>query len=166
MRMPRRGCCRGELARTRSCSPRWSCGVPRPTPPRYRRPGKRSLRPDPRAPPRVRSSPRSLDAEPLSAWGADPELPAPDSSHTCDGGVLERVAKSVSADHSGRTHDYKACLARCRNVHGRPRRAVSTVMTVRAPPASRRRAGAPQTATPAKASDPWRSCTPRSECLR
>jgi len=28
-----------------------------------------------------------------------------------------------------------------------------TVMTVRAPPASRRRAGAPQTATPAKASD-------------
>ena len=38
----------------------------------------------------------------------DAELPAPDRRHTSDGGVIERVAKGVSADHSGRAHDYKA----------------------------------------------------------
>jgi hypothetical protein len=43
---------------------------PCPTPPRYTRPGKRRLRPDPRPPARVRSSHRSLDAESRRAWGA------------------------------------------------------------------------------------------------
>jgi len=55
MRMPHRGCWRGELARTRSGSPRLSSGVPRPTPLRYMHPGKRPLRPERRAPPRVQN---------------------------------------------------------------------------------------------------------------
>ena len=70
MRTPPRGCCCGKPARIRSCSPRLSGGAPRPAPPRYTRPGKRVRRPDPRAPPQVPSSPRTLDAEPLSASGA------------------------------------------------------------------------------------------------
>jgi choline dehydrogenase len=44
----------------------------------------------------------------------DAEPPASDSGHCSDGRVLECVAKGVSADHSSRTHDYKACLIRCR----------------------------------------------------
>ena len=71
MRTPRRGCWRGELARTRLYSPRLSCGVPRPSQPPYTRPGKRPQRPDPRAPRRARSSPRSRDAEPLSSLGCE-----------------------------------------------------------------------------------------------
>src|SRR5580704_18211254 len=65
MRRPRRDCCRGELARTRLCSPRLSCGVRRPTPLRYRRRGKKWPRPDPRVSPQVQNSLRNLDAEPL-----------------------------------------------------------------------------------------------------
>jgi hypothetical protein len=70
MRVQRRGCWRGERARTRSGSPRLSSGVPRPTLLRYMRPGKRPLRPDRRAPPPVGSSPRSLGAQPRSTWDA------------------------------------------------------------------------------------------------
>jgi hypothetical protein len=41
----------------------------------YTRPGRRPLRPHPRVRPRERSSPRSLDAEPLPAWGAPCHYP-------------------------------------------------------------------------------------------
>jgi hypothetical protein len=39
------------------------------------------------------------------------KLPAADRRHMTDGRVLQRVAKSVSADHSRRAHDYNALLA-------------------------------------------------------
>src|SRR6266478_7492519 len=83
------------------------------------------------------------------------ELPAPDRHHTSDGGVLERVAKGVSADHSCRANDHKALLARHRNVHVRLGEAAKAliedvrlvgVITVRAPPSSRRTADARQIA--------------------
>jgi hypothetical protein len=45
------------------------------------------------------------------------KLPAADSRHTSNGGVVERVAKGVSADHSRRADDYKTFLARRRNVY-------------------------------------------------
>jgi hypothetical protein len=41
----------------------------------------------------------------------DAELPAPDRCRTSDGGVLYRVTKALSADHSRRAHDYKGLLA-------------------------------------------------------
>ena len=77
MRTTPRGSCRGELARTRPCNPRLSGGALRPTLRLYRRPGKRQRHPYPRAPPPVRSSRRSLGAEPLAAWGA--RCPASDA---------------------------------------------------------------------------------------
>jgi hypothetical protein len=84
------------------------------------------------------------------------ELAANDRRRRLDGGVLERIAKGVSTDHSRRAHNYKACLIPRRNVHPRPRGAAKAiieaiwlagVMTVRAPPASPGTAGVPQTAT-------------------
>src|SRR4029077_1632792 len=87
-------------------------------------------------------------------WMRDAELPANDRHGAPDRGVLEGIAKSVSTDHSGRADNYKAFLARRRDVHRRPRGAstVNTgavmppdVMKVRAPPTSRRIAYAPQT---------------------
>jgi hypothetical protein len=47
----------------------------------------------------------------------DAELPPHDRRHSSDRVVVERVAESVSADHSGRAHDSKTCLARRRSVH-------------------------------------------------
>ena len=84
------------------------------------------------------------------------DLSAPDNRHTSNGGVLERIAKGVSTDHSSCGNDYKPLLSSRRNVHPQPRGAAKDVikaawlvaiMTVRAPPASRRRDSAPQTAT-------------------
>ena len=63
----------------------------------------------------------------------DPELPAPDRRHTSDGRVLEHIAQRISANHTAGADD-----ARMR---------FTAVTTERAPPSSRRRAGAPQTAT-------------------
>ena len=47
----------------------------------------------------------------------DTDLSPPDGRHTSNGGMVQRIAKSVAADHSGRTHDYQTFLARRRNVH-------------------------------------------------
>jgi hypothetical protein len=38
-------------------------------------------------------------------WVADAELLAPNRSHAIHGGIVEPVAKSVSADHSSRAHN-------------------------------------------------------------
>ena len=134
-----------------SYSPRLSCGAPRLASRRYTRPGKKLLRFDLRQPPRARSSPRSLGAKPLSACVRDTELLAPDSGHASDRGIVKRVMKGVATDHSGRAHDYNSCGSHGRNVQRREALIEDTrfvaVMTMRAPPASRRRAGAPQTAT-------------------
>src|ERR1700692_1637767 len=46
----------------------------------------------------------------------DADLLAPNRRHTSDSGVLECVAKCVSADHSSRANDYDAPLARRRYV--------------------------------------------------
>src|SRR5258708_3780554 len=82
------------------------------------------------------------------------ELPANDHRRRLDGGMVERIAKGVSTDHSRRAHNYKACLMGRRNVHPRPRGAAKViseaiwldgVMKVRAPLTSRRTADAPQT---------------------
>ena len=39
------------------------------------------------------------------------DLSAPDSRHTSNGGVLERIAKGVSTDHSSCGNDYKTGMA-------------------------------------------------------
>jgi hypothetical protein len=46
----------------------------------------------------------------------DAKLLAPNRRHSSDSGILERVAKGVSADHSCRAHDYKSLLASVRNL--------------------------------------------------
>ena len=46
-----------------------------------------------------------------------PSLLAPDGRHTSNGGVLERISKRVSTDHSSRAHDNKVLLANRRNVY-------------------------------------------------
>src|SRR5579862_212759 len=58
----------------------------------------------------------------------DAKLPTPYRSHTRDGGMLERVTQSVSADHACRSHDRDTCLARCRNVHSRSSALATTLM--------------------------------------
>jgi hypothetical protein len=49
------------------------------------------------------------------------QLPAADRRHTFNAGVVERMEKSVSADHSRRAHDDKAFVAGRRNIHGSSR---------------------------------------------
>jgi hypothetical protein len=44
----------------------------------------------------------------------DTELSAPHRNHTSDGGVIECIAKSVSADHSSRANNDKMYLTRRR----------------------------------------------------
>ena len=56
------------------------------------------------------------------------ELPANDRRRRLDGGMLERIAKGVSTDHSRRAHQYKACLIPRRNVHPRPRGAANVII--------------------------------------
>ncbi len=58
----------------------------------------------------------------------DAKLPAPDSRHTCNGGVLERVAQGASTDHACGAHDGNTCLAHRRNVHSRPEALVAAFM--------------------------------------
>jgi hypothetical protein len=77
----------------------------------------------------------------------DAELLASDSGHSCDGRVIECLAKGVSADHSSRTHDYERAGSAVGTLMDEPVALLVAVMTMRAPPVSRRRAGAPQTAT-------------------
>jgi hypothetical protein len=45
----------------------------------------------------------------------DAELPAPNGGHSCDGRVLERVAKGLPTDQSTRAYDDKALQVRGRN---------------------------------------------------
>src|SRR5579872_7341595 len=45
------------------------------------------------------------------------ELPPNDCRRDFDSWMFQRVAKSVSTNHSCRAHDYKAFLVCCRNVH-------------------------------------------------
>src|ERR1700757_5110298 len=86
----------------------------------------------------------------------DAEISAPDSRHTSDDGVFERIANGVSANHPSRAHNYQANLTRPRSIH--PRLPVAAkalvepiwlvaVMIMRVPRASPRRAGALETAT-------------------
>jgi len=104
--------------RTRACSPPLSCGALCPVLPRYTHPGKRSLRAGPRAPPQAPSSRRSLDdGEPLSTWGAKCRPFCADGRHASNDGVLERISKRISTDHSCRGHDNNVLLASRRNVY-------------------------------------------------
>jgi hypothetical protein len=43
--------------------------------------------------------------------------PAADRRHTSNGGVVQRIAKGVAADHPRRADDYKTFLGRRRSVH-------------------------------------------------
>ena len=56
----------------------------------------------------------------------DSKLPAPDHRRTRQGGMIERVAKGVSTDHSRRAHDYNAFLARRRNTHDNVRSSIQS----------------------------------------
>jgi hypothetical protein len=47
----------------------------------------------------------------------DAEFPAPNRRRASNGGLFERIAKSVSTNHSGRAHDYQALLTRAGNIH-------------------------------------------------
>jgi hypothetical protein len=58
----------------------------------------------------------------------DAKLPAPDSGYMFDGGVFERAANGVSADHPSRAHDYKSLLTRSRNVYRSPRDAANALI--------------------------------------
>src|SRR6202007_2078072 len=49
----------------------------------------------------------------------DADISAPDSRHTSDDGVLERIAKGVSANHPSRAHNYQANPTRPRSIHPR-----------------------------------------------
>jgi hypothetical protein len=51
----------------------------------------------------------------------DAELAAPDRRHNPNGGMVERVAQCVSADHPGRADNNKTCLARRQSAHDRAR---------------------------------------------
>src|SRR6266478_5831494 len=82
------------------------------------------------------------------------ELPANDRRRRLDGGMVERIAKGVSTDHSRRAHNYKACLIPRRNVHPQLRGAATAIIEaiclagdMCAPLTSRRTADAPQTPT-------------------
>src|ERR1700747_2626123 len=86
----------------------------------------------------------------------DAEFPAPNRRRASDGGVFERIAKSVSTNHSSRAHDYQALLTRAGNIHCTAPvtakallelRWLLAVMITRVPPASPRRADALQTTT-------------------
>src|ERR1700757_4921518 len=83
------------------------------------------------------------------------EFPTPNRRRASDGGVFERIAEGVTAHHSCSAHDYKPLSANRSNVHlrlhGNATAFVDSVwwfevMIMCAPPASRHRAGAPQTA--------------------
>src|ERR1700751_6411259 len=84
------------------------------------------------------------------------EFPAPNRRRASDVGVFERIAKSVSTDHSSRAHDYQTLLTCARRIH-RPAPVAAkalvkpnwplAVMIVPVPPASPRTADAPQRAT-------------------
>src|SRR5579859_2248308 len=82
---------------------------------------------------------------------------AADRRHTSNGRLVERVAKGIATHHPCRADDYKPFLVDRSNVHLRlPGTASACVdpipfaksmfMIVLAPPASRHRAAAPQTA--------------------
>jgi len=49
----------------------------------------------------------------------DADRPPPDRRHSFDIRVVERIAQGVSADHSGRAHDDKMCVASQPSVHDR-----------------------------------------------
>ena len=49
----------------------------------------------------------------------DANLPPPDRRHRSGSGVVERIPQGVSADHSGRAHDDKTCLAWRQSVHNK-----------------------------------------------
>jgi hypothetical protein len=98
----------------------------------------------------IPSRPRSR-----AAWKNSVPLSAPDNRHTSNGGVLERIAKGVTTDHfqlrqrlqtaSVQPSERLSTTSRC--CKGRHQSClVVAIMTVRAPPASRRRDSAPQTA--------------------
>src|ERR1700756_244807 len=86
----------------------------------------------------------------------DAEFPAPNRRRASDGGVFERITKSVSTNHSSRAHDYQALLTCARNIHCTAPIATKAlvepswllaVMIMRVPPASPRTVDAPQTTT-------------------
>jgi hypothetical protein len=111
MRTPPRDCYRGERARTRLCSPRLFCGVPRPIPSRCTYRGKKS---------RLREcgAVREVSMHNLVEFGmGKPSFPATDHRHPSDGWAIQRIAKGVAADHSRRAHDYMTFLASRRNIH-------------------------------------------------
>jgi hypothetical protein len=117
----RRGYCHGELERIRPCGPPLSCGALCPVPPRHTHPGKRSLRAGPRAPPQVPSSGEVLMENLFQLGVRNTDLSAPDGRHASNDGVLERISKRVSTDHSCRGHDNNVLLASRRNVYLRLR---------------------------------------------
>jgi hypothetical protein len=47
----------------------------------------------------------------------DADLSAPDGRHKSNGGVLERISKRASTDHSSRAYDNKILLASRRNAY-------------------------------------------------
>src|SRR5580693_9855673 len=95
----------------------------------------------------------------------DAEFPAPDRRRGSDGGVFERIAQSVSTNHSSRAHDYQALLNRAGNIHCTAPviakalveiRWLLAVIIMRVPPASPRTADAPQTTTRHPSSQTYR----------
>src|SRR4029077_10102880 len=49
----------------------------------------------------------------------DADVAAPDRRHASDSGILKRIAKGISADHSCGADDCKALLSWLRKIHAR-----------------------------------------------
>ena len=79
---------------------------------------------------RARSSPRNLDAELIQLGVRDAKRPAADRRHPSSGGMAERAAKGIAANHSRGAHDDKTLLA-CRRIHDRGRSSIQSTWSLR-----------------------------------
>src|ERR1700757_3231583 len=64
-----------------------------------------------------RCGPVWLDSDTGLLGTRDTEFPAPDGCYRSDSRVFDRIAESISANHSRRAHDYQALVTGTGKIH-------------------------------------------------